>query len=358
MRKIITVIGARPQFVKAAVVSRAVRPSFQEIIIHTGQHYDMDMSDVFFTELDIPKPDYNLGVGSGHHGLQTGLMLQRIEKVIVDEQPDIVLVFGDTNSTLAGALAASKLNIPVAHVEAGLRSFNRKMPEEINRVLTDHISDLCFCPTDTSVHNLECEGIQNACHLTGDVMYDAALFYREKARKNSSLIQTLALEEKKYCLCTIHRPHSTDNQNRLTAIMEGLVQSGKKIVLPLHPRTKKAVEAFGMMNDLRSVENLLLINPVSYLDMICLEVNAEKIITDSGGVQKEAYFFDVPCITIREETEWVETVEDGWNILVGTEKDLIYKSIQEFQPKTEKKALFGDGHSAEKIANILDLFLA
>lgn len=317
MRTVLTIVGARPQFIKAAVVSRALRaqPGVREVLVHTGQHYDDNMSRVFFEELEIPEPDYHLGIGGGTHGQNTGRMLEALEEVLLQERPDWVLVYGDTDSTLAGALAAAKLHIPVAHVEAGLRSFNRRMPEEINRVLTDHVSDLLFAPTEVAVRNLLREGIpSDKIHLVGDVMYDAALYYGEKAERESQVLRRLGLVPKGYVLATLHRAENTDDPERLRVVLQALAQVNKEVpvVLPVHPRTRKRAEAFGLDHLLGEV---LAIEPVGYLDMVMLEKNARVIATDSGGVQKEAFFHRVPCVTLREETEWVELVELGWNRL-------------------------------------------
>ncbi len=317
--KILTIVGARPQFIKAAAVSRKLQAEsrIQEVLIHTGQHYDENMSDVFFQELEIPKPHYHLDIGSHGHGVQTGRMLEAIEQVLLKESPDWVLVYGDTNSTLAGAIAAVKLHIPVAHVEAGLRSFNRRMPEEINRVLTDHAADLLFAPTTVAVENLHQEGIAQAkIHLVGDVMYDAAIDYGLKAEQVSPILQHLDVTPQKYILATIHRAENTDDPKRLWAIFTGLKAISQKIpvVVPLHPRTRSALSRTGLWEDVN--QSLKLIQPVGYLDMVMLEKNAKLIATDSGGVQKEAFFYGVPCITLREETEWLELVQLGWNRLL------------------------------------------
>ncbi len=316
--KIITVLGARPQFIKAAPVSRALEEAgLQESILHTGQHFDANMSDVFFDELGIPKPKFHLGVNGGSHGVMTGRMLEGIEKVLLEHKPDAVLVYGDTNSTLAGALAASKLLIPVVHVEAGLRSFNMKMPEEQNRILTDHISSLLLAPTQLAVENLLREGIQGSkVSLTGDVMFDAALYYGDRAETSSRILKQLGIEKKNYILSTIHRAENTNDLNRLRAIFDGLLKAcGKmKLVLPLHPRTKNILQKEGFTIN---HPNLKLIDPVGYLDMVMLEKNAALIATDSGGVQKEAFFYQVPCVTLRDETEWVELVDLGWNHLLS-----------------------------------------
>lgn len=356
--KITTVVGTRPQFIKAAAVSRMLRatPGVQEVLVHTGQHYDRNMCEVFFRELDIPEPDYNLGIGSGSHGAQTGRMLESIEKVLLEEKPDWVLVYGDTNSTLAGVLAAVKLHIPVAHVEAGLRSFNRRMPEEINRVLTDHASNLLFAPTETAVENLRREGIgRDKIYLVGDVMYDAALYYGAKAEAQSRILERLGLGPKRYILATVHRAENTDNPARLEAIFSALALVAKdmQVVMPLHPRTRSALERIRLLTD--AVRSLRVIDPVGYLDMIMLEKNARLIATDSGGVQKEAFFYRVPCVTLREETEWVELVNSGWNRLILPNlpqiiADCIYAALTE--PLGLKIDLYGNGHAAEKIAQI------
>ena len=348
--KIASVIGARPNFIKAAPVSREIRKEYNEILIHTGQHYDYEMNRIFFNELNIPEPDYYLGVGSGSHSYQTGEMLKRIEKVLIKEKPDIVLVYGDTNSTLAGALAAVKLHIKVGHVEAGLRSFDRKMPEEINRVLTDHCSDLLFCPTKTAVENLKREGITGGVYLTGDVMVDALKENINIAEKKSKILKKLDLKRKSYYLATVHRAENTDNFNRLKNIVNAFCKI-ENLVFPCHPRTERSLKKFGLWDMLQSTVNI--IKPVGYLDMLVLEKNAYKILTDSGGVQKEAYILKVPCITLRENTEWVETVEDGWNVLVGADREMIIKTIEEFNPNEEQRDVFGDGKASKNIVDII-----
>jgi UDP-N-acetylglucosamine 2-epimerase (non-hydrolysing) len=351
--KVATIIGARPQFIKMALVSRELRKHFNEVIIHTGQHYDYEMDKIFFEQLNIPSPDYYLGVGSGTHGYQTGEMLKKVEKVLLKEKPDLVLVYGDTNSTLAGALAAAKLHIKVGHVEAGLRSFDRRMPEEINRIITDHISDLLFAPTETAVKNLYNEGIQGGVYLTGDVMYDVLLYYIKIAEKKSQILDTLGLKSREYILTTIHRDENR-NEKSLKEIFNAFLESGELIVFPVHPGTLKVLKTCGIYNDLEKSNKILLIEPVGYLDMLVLEKNAKKIITDSGGVQKEAYFLKVPCVTLRDRTEWIETVEDGWNILAGAEKENILKAIREFEPHDETYAYkFGDGKASEKIVKVI-----
>jgi UDP-N-acetylglucosamine 2-epimerase len=349
--KIVSVVGARPQFIKASPVSRALRRVACEVLIHTGQHYDHGMSAVFFADLHMQEPDHYLGVGSGSHGWQTGQMLIRIEEVLLAERPDWVLVYGDTNSTIAGALAAVKLHIPLAHVEAGLRSFNRRMPEEHNRVLTDHTSDLLFCPTQTAVDNLSDEGIHRGVHLVGDVMYDAVLYNAALAEENSNVLEQLELHPGSYTLATVHRPRNTDDEGRLLAILSALEEIGTDgpVVLPAHPRTQKALDALSY----RPRPDLRIIGPVGYLDMLVLEKHARLILTDSGGVQKEAYFFAVPCLTLREETEWVETVGVGWNRLVGADRASIVRAAREFQPEGSPPPCFGDGHAAVKIADLV-----
>lgn len=347
--KVITIIGARPQFIKAAAVSRKLRKSMDEIIIHTGQHYDENMSKIFFEELEIPKPDYNLNIGSGNHGYMTGNMLIKIEEILLNEKPDMVLVYGDTNSTIAGALSASKLLIPVAHVEAGLRSFNMAMPEEQNRILTDHISKLLFAPTKTALNNLYNEGIKKGVVNSGDVMYDAVLFFKELASVKSSILDRLGLNYGDYILSTIHRAENTNSKERLKNIIEALSESEENIILPLHPRTKKFIDEYGF----KFRENIKIIEPVGYLDMTMLESSCSKIVTDSGGVQKEAFFMAKPCITLRDETEWVETVDNGWNIITGCDKEKIIKAIKYFKPECERENHFGDGNAADKIVEVL-----
>ncbi len=349
---ILTIVGARPQFVKAAPVSRALRRVAREILVHTGQHYDHGMSAVFFEELAIPEPDYNLGIGSGSHGQQTGQMLIAIEAVLLKERPDWVLVYGDTNSTLAGALAAVKLHIPVAHVEAGLRSFNRAMPEEHNRVLTDHAADLLFCPTQNAVDLLAREGITESVHLTGDVMLDAFLHNTALAEHRSTILVELGLQPRAYYLATLHRPANTDDPAQLQTLLETLAELAFPVILPLHPRTRQQIERHALIPK-SNIQNLKFIAPVGYLDMLMLERRAACILTDSGGVQKEAYMAGVPCITLREETEWVETVAAGWNVLVGADPKRLRAAIRDFAPPTERPTLYGNGHAAERIVEIL-----
>ncbi len=362
--KLLTVVGARPQFIKAAVVSRAIllfnglRDSnrrIHEVLVHTGQHYDGGMSAVFFRELGIPAPAYHLGVGSGPHGQQTGRMLERLEQVMELERPDCVLVYGDTNSTLAGGLAASKLRIPLAHVEAGLRSYNRMMAEEINRVIVDDLSTLLFCPTTRAVKNLSCEGITAGVHLVGDVMYDSLLYNLEQAKQKAGILADLGVTSGAYGLATIHRAETTDCPETLRTLIDSLDHLGLPVLLPLHPRTKAALKTAGVD---RPSGGLRLIPPVPYYEMLMLERHARVILTDSGGVQKEAFLLRVPCVTLRNETEWVETVEAGWNRLAGTDLDQIRVAVRgalECLPP-EPGQPYGDGHAAERILEVLEKF--
>lgn len=350
--KIVSIVGARPQFIKATAVSRAIREAHTEVLVHTGQHYDDNMSAVFFAELEIPQPDYHLGIGSGAHGAQTGAMLGKIEQVLLSEKPDWVLVYGDTNSTLAGALAAAKLHLPVAHVEAGLRSFNRAMPEEINRVVADHLSHLLLCPSQTAVDNLKAEGITQGVHLVGDVMADTLGAAAERARQGSIILERLQLAEKKFLLATVHRAENTDDPARLTHLLAAFAQIAEPIVFPVHPRTRKALARLG--NPEAACPNLVLIEPVGYLDMVRLEQAARMILTDSGGIQKEAYWLGVPCVTLRPETEWVETVQLGWNQLTGTATERIVQAAQSFVPPADHPPLYGDGHAARRCVALLE----
>ncbi len=353
--KVLSIVGARPQFIKAAPVSRVLRERHREVLVHTGQHYDAGMSAVFFEELAIPAPDVNLNIGSGIHGQQTGRMLMAIEEVMLAEQLDWVLVYGDTNSTLAGALAAVKLCLPVAHVEAGLRSFNRSMPEEHNRVLTDHCADLLFCPTQTAVDLLAREGLTRGVHRVGDVMVDALWGHAELARERSTILHAMHLTPKGYLLATVHRPYNTDVPENLRNILDAFADicrlSGQPLVLPLHPRTRKVLDEL----DLRPPAAVRVIDPVGYLDMLALEQSARLILTDSGGIQKEAYCLAVPCITLRPETEWIETVETGWNVVVHADRMAIVRAaVERSWPSTEPPPVFGDGHAAERIVALLE----
>ncbi|MEQ6050288.1 UDP-N-acetylglucosamine 2-epimerase [Lysinibacillus capsici] len=352
MKKILTIAGTRPQLVKIAAVSRILRESFQEILVNTGQHYDYNMAGVFFDELNIPKPDYDLGIGSDSHGRQTGKMLIALEEIVDKEQPDAIIVYGDTNSTLAGAIIASKRHIPLIHIEAGLRSYNKLMPEELNRVMTDHVSTLLFTPTETAVRNLQKEGITEGVYTVGDVMYDAVIYNMELAERRFNL-QNFDLVSKQYYLGTIHRAENTDTKEQLTAILKAFSKVEEKVYLPLHPRTKNKIKEYGLASLLTDSTNIHIVEPVSYLEMLLLEKNAKAIITDSGGVQKEAYFMKVPCVTLRLQTEWIETVEYGWNQLVDPlTEDLaeVLKYIQEGLPINN---LYGSGDATVKITNIL-----
>ncbi|MCF6273413.1 MAG: UDP-N-acetylglucosamine 2-epimerase (non-hydrolyzing) [Rhodobacteraceae bacterium] len=356
-KKVITVIGARPQFIKAAAVSRifAQTEGIEELLLHTGQHYDRKMSDVFFNDLGIPAPAYNVGISGGGHGSMTGRMLIAIEEILLSEKPDFVLVYGDTNSTLAGALVASKLHIPVAHVEAGLRSFNKAMPEEINRILTDHCSDILYSPTDVATRNLLGEGVRgDRIEQVGDIMFDAALHFGRISEQLGNRISQYGLEKKKYVLATIHRQENVDNPDRLRAILVGLqkVSGEMPVILPIHPRTRDRIAAYGM-EDL--IAGLKIQEPLGYLEMVALERGAAVIVTDSGGVQKEAFFHNTPCVTLRDETEWIELVEAGWNVLLSpVDPTDIYQTVMSrIGTSGEDIAPYGSGDAARKIVNSL-----
>jgi UDP-N-acetylglucosamine 2-epimerase len=353
--KIVLVVGARPQFIKAAPLIRAMEKysALRHILVHTGQHYDIELSEIFFDELNIPKPDYNLEVGSDSHARQIGRMIIGLEDILVAEKPDLVLVYGDTNSTLAGALAAVKLHIPVAHVEAGPRMFDKSIPEEINRVVTDHVSSLLFAPTQTAVDNLKKEGILQGVYLTGDVMLDSFLYFSEVAERNSTVLNRLELETGEYLLATVHRARNTEFKENLEKIVDAFLNIEDTIVFPIHPRTDKYLKHYGLYERLKEAPNTRLIKPVGYLDSIMLTRNARKVLTDSGGLQKEAYFSQVPCITLDVATGWPETVENGWNTLVGSDKDRIIPAVKDFEPKGKPRDVFGDGKAAERIAGIL-----
>lgn len=346
--KILSIVGARPQFIKASPVSHALRQQHEEILVHTGQHYDRALSAIFFEEMGIPKPDYNLGVGSGSHGQQTAQMLIELEQLMQQEKPDWVLVYGDTNSTLAGAIAAAKLHIPIAHVEAGLRSFNRAMPEEINRILTDHVSTLLLCPTQTAVSHLSNEGITDGVHLVGDVMYDAMLSFLPKVDE-TAVLSTLGVTAGEYVLATVHRANNTDDAESLTAVFNCLALSPFPILLPAHPRTVAAMKRWHVSLP----DGVQLIAPVSYLSMLALEKNARFIMTDSGGVQKEAYLLGVPCITLREETEWVETAVDGWNTIAGVDQKKVRVALSSSRPAITPPPVFGNGTAAAQITKLI-----
>lgn len=343
--KIVSIVGARPQFIKLAPLSKEIRKYHEELIVHTGQHFDEEMSKIFFVDLKIPQPDYNLEISGGNHGEQTGKMLQSIENVLFNEKPDLVIVFGDTNSTLAGSLASVKLEIKTIHVEAGLRSYNKKMPEEINRIVSDHTSDYLFAPTVAAIENLGREGLRFKSYLTGDIMVDSLLYANSIAlskNKNNNFDS--------YYLLTLHRPYNVDDPHKLGKIIKLLNSLNKIVVFPVHPRTKNEIEK----NNIQVDSNIKLIDPLGYLDFISLQSNAEKIITDSGGIQKEAYILRKPCITLRSETEWMETVESGWNMLLNVEKDNeIVEKIIRFSPPELHPDLFGNDVS-EKMVNIIN----
>lgn len=356
--KILTVVGARPQFIKAAAVSRVIRDehagAIDEVIVHTGQHHDDNMSKVFFDELSIPRPGYNLEIAGGSHGSMTGRMLEAVEQVLLREKPDWMLIYGDTNSTLAGALAAAKLHIPVAHVEAGLRSFNMRMPEEINRIVSDRVSSLLLCPTANAVANLKAEGVTQGVHDVGDVMYDVALFYRERAAAQSTALARLGLAPRGFALATCHRAENTDDPARLREILAALqgVSRDLPVVLPVHPRTRKLVAEHGLGSLL---EGIVLTEPLPFLDMVALEQAARVIVTDSGGVQKEAFFYGVPCVTVRDETEWVETIASGWNRLAPPGKGGIGEAVMAAlsgQPAARPQP-YGTGAAARNIVQLL-----
>ena len=348
--KIISIVGARPQFIKLAPLSKKLRKHHEELIIHTGQHFDHEMSDLFFNQLQIPNPDYNLGISGGDHGEQTGTMLISLENVVSREEPDLILVFGDTNTTLAGSLVAVKLGIKTIHIEAGLRSFNRSMPEEINRIVSDHVSDFLFAPTSTAMKNLKKEGLYSKSHLTGDIMVDSLLGNIERIKNGFNILEDLNLKADNYYLLTLHRPYNVDDQENLALILQKLSKLNEKIIFPVHPRTRQIINKNGM--DIP--KNILLIKPASYLNFINLEVNSKKIITDSGGIQKEAYILKKPCITLRSETEWVETVEAGWNLLLNPVKETkLAEKIESFEPCGSYKDLFGE-NVADKMVELID----
>jgi UDP-N-acetylglucosamine 2-epimerase len=348
--KVISIVGARPEFVQATPVSRALRRRHTEVLVHTGQHYDYRMSRLFFEQLDLPKPDYNLGIGSGSHGRQTGEMLTALEEVIVAERPDWVIVRGDTNSTLAGALAAAKLRVPLAHIEAGERSFNRDMPEELNRLVADRVSDVLFCISSDAAHNLAVEGVTHGVYFVGDVMLDAVRHLALQAACTSQVPEDLGLSASEYILATVHRASNTDDARHLTNIVTAFNEFDRPVVFPVHPRARQAIDTLGLTFG----SHVRVIPPVGYLDMLALEQGAEAIVTDSGGVTREAYFLGVRCITLRDETEHVGTVRAGWNILVGTNPERIVRAIRDFHPSTQRPPIFGDGGAAERIVRILE----
>ena len=348
--KIVSIIGARPQFIKAAAVSRQLRMDHEEILVHTGQHYDYEMSGIFFDGLGLPHADVNLGVGSGSHAAQTGDMLKGLETVLLKERPDWVLIYGDTNSTLAGALAASKLHVPIAHVEAGLRSFNRRMPEEINRVVADHLSDLHLCPSRTARQNLSSEGISANVHVVGDVMLDVLEWSRERAIGDSdAVLANYGIRNRSYLLATVHRSENTDDAKTLGSIVAALNSLDEPVIFPVHPRASKCLARGGHM--LR--EHVHLVEPLAYIEMLTLAGSARMVLTDSGGLQKEAYWLGVPCVTLRDETEWVETVDAGWNTLTGTSTGRIIEAVRTFAPSSDRPSLYGNGRAAQQCVELL-----
>ena len=348
--KILSVVGARPEFIQAMPISRALSAYDQEIVVHTGQHYDYQMSQTFFDELEIPAPDYNLGVGSGSHAHQTAEIMTKLEEVILREKPDLVIVRGDTNSTIASALVASKLTIPIAHIEAGERSFNRAMPEEINRLVADRLANFHFCVSRAAVDNLTGEGISDTVYQVGDVMLDALIFARPLAKTRSKILNRLNIEPQKYSLVTIHRSANTDDPVRLNQIFSALSQVSETVILPLHPRTAKVVATL----NLHMEKHIQIIEPVGYFDMLSLEENARMIATDSGGVQREAYYLSVPCLTLRDETEWVATIQTGWNILVGADEKRILNAWFNIKPPSEHPDIYGNGNAAHRIVEMIN----
>ena len=353
--KVCTIVGARPQFIKSAVVSKSIASSniVDETIIHTGQHFDKNMSNIFFEEMEMRKPDYNLGINSLTKGAMVGRQLEAIEIILNRIKPDFVLVYGDTNSTLSGAIAAAQLNIPIGHIEAGLRSYNKEIPEEINRVLTDHLSEICFVPSKNAFKNLTKEGILSSnIYEVGDVMYDALLYFSKIAEKKSKIIKKLNLSSKKYILATVHRQKSTENENNLKNIFQALEASPFEVIMPIHPRTKNSLKRFNI--SLKS--KIQVINPVGYLDMLMLEKNSSLIVTDSGGVQKEAFFHKIPSIILRNETEWVELVENNVSILAGLDKEKIIYQINNFRPKDFNFSFYGSGVAGESICKIIQQY--
>ena len=349
--KVIHIVGARPQFVKLAALSRELQHRCHQQIIHTGQHYDASMSDSFFSELDIPQPDFNLEVGSGAQGFQTARMIEGLESVIIKENPDLIIVYGDTNSTLAGALVGAKLQIRTAHVEACLRSFNRSMPEEINRIVADHTCDILLCPTQTAMQNAEAEGLAAKSFLVGDIMSDSVDYGRKKAKETSYILDKLMVKSRSYYLLTLHRPYNVDDPKNLSHILDGLNRLGKKIIFPVHPRTRKIIDT-----KLKSKwDNIMLIEPQSYLHFLQLHQNASLMITDSGGVQKEAYLLSIPCVTLRTETEWVETVESGWNLLLPPESSNFPNQIKSFSPPEAHPDLYGKDVARKMVEIVLGM---
>ncbi len=349
--QVLTVVGARPQFIKAFPLSRVLRDRHEEVLVHTDQHYDEELSGVFFEDLGIPEPEYNLGVGSDTHGRQTAAMIEGVEQVIEEESPELVLVYGDTNSTLAGAIAAAKREPALAHVEAGLRSYNREMPEEINRVLTDHAADLLFAPSESAANTLVQEGRKDGVYVVGDVMYDALLWAQDVAYSESTILEDLGYEPDQFILATVHRAGNTDNRDRIESIISGLSRTSLPVAWPMHPRTEARLKEYELWDDVTGYFDV--IEPVGYLDFIRLVDAAAQVATDSGGVQKEAFFLDTPCVTLREETEWVETVESGWNVLAGTGTEAIGRELASHDVPSQKPEPYGDGNAAERIVEAM-----
>lgn len=350
-KKIISIIGTRPQFIKAGPVHKELTKFFNVITVHTGQHYDDELSEIFFREFKLDKPKYNLNVGSANHGEQSGKMLIEIEKILLKENPDLVLVYGDTNSTLSGILAATKLNIPTAHIEAGMRSFNRQMPEEINRIVADHLSGLHFCVNESAQINLNNEGVKDRVFLVGDTMYD--VFLELKKSIDINLLQEYNLKPNKYILATIHRASNTEDKETLTRIISTLCGLNDIFVVPLHPRTKKYIEKYNLLQIIEQAKNVIILPPQGYIENLTLMFYAKKILTDSGGMQKEAYYLKKPCITLRQETEWTETVDSGWNTLVGSEPEKIKIAVENNSVPKRSPKFFGDGNSSQKIAQAI-----
>lgn len=351
--KVVTIVGARPQFIKAAPVCRALRLRHEELLVHTGQHYDPSMSQVFFDELGIPAPDVDLGVGSGSHGAQTGRMLIALDELIQAQQPDLVLVYGDTNSTLAGALAAAKLHVPVAHVEAGLRSFDRSMPEEVNRVLVDHVSDILFCPTTAAVANLAAEGVTRGVHLVGDVMLDTMRIFTESVDPQP-VVGRYGVEIGGYYLATVHRAATSDFRERLESVVRAFSRLDRPVIWSIHPRTRHNLDRFGLWDDVVACPSIHAVDPLSYTETSSLLRGARALLTDSGGMQKEAYFAGIPCVTLRDSTEWIETVELGWNRLADVDEDSIVAAANGITVPDARPDIYGDGHSAESMVEILE----
>jgi len=358
MMKIASIIGTRPQFIKLAPLSKEVRKNHKEIIIHTGQHYDKKMSDLFFKELDIHQPDYNLEVGSGSHGQQTGEMIKRIEKVLIKENPDLVLVYGDTNSTLSGALAAAKLNITVAHIEAGLREFDKSIPEEINKIVSDHTSNILFCPSDLGMKNLAKEGITANVYNVGDITLDLAKRLSANTILEKSILKKYNLKKKDFYYMTMHREKNTGQKKRLSSIVSALENISKTVIFPIHPRTAKALKKYKLWGKINQIKSLKILPPIGYQESIMLIKNAEKTITDSGGVIKESYFLKTPAVIIDDTTEWVETVEDGWNVIAGADKDKIIRFVNRAVKPKRHREVYGNGKSAQKIIRMLNNYLS